>query len=64
LLAFDAAHYLAGHHDQPMTRAEFAAEAALLRAIGGAVERIGDDRAEIADAFLAGLRMPNVERRT
>jgi glyoxylase-like metal-dependent hydrolase (beta-lactamase superfamily II) len=80
LLAFDAAHYLAGHHEQPLTRAEFEAEAALLHTIGRTVEQNGDDRdailaalsaatgtpliddhAEIADAFLAGLRMPTAE---
>jgi glyoxylase-like metal-dependent hydrolase (beta-lactamase superfamily II) len=80
LLAFDADFYLAGHHDAPMTRAEMEHEAALLTAIGRAVERHGgdretvlaalpaatgapldDDHVAIADAFLAGLRMPTVE---
>jgi glyoxylase-like metal-dependent hydrolase (beta-lactamase superfamily II) len=80
LLAFDADFYLAGHHDAPMTRAEMEQEAALLTAIGRAVERYGDNReavlaalpaatgspldddhVAIADAFLAGLRMPSVE---
>lgn len=78
LLALEADFYLAGHQP-PMSRAELAAEAALFRTIGGAVGRIGDDRAavlaelpallgaplseehaEIADSFLAGLRMPYV----
>lgn len=78
LLALDADFYLAGHQP-PMSRAELEAEAALLRTVGAAVDRIGDDQAavfaelrallaappteehfEIADAFLAGLRMPYV----
>ena len=78
LLALEADFFLAGHQE-PMSRAEFEADAALLRAIGTAVKGIGDDRAavldalpallgipladdhaEIADAFLAGLRMPFV----
>ena len=82
LLAYDADYYLAGHHAAPMSRAELAAEAALLGAIGRLADRHGDDRekivaalpeatgaplsdehVEIADAFLAGVRMPNVERK-
>ncbi len=78
LLALEADFFLAGHQE-PMPRAELEADAALLRAIGTAVDGIGDDRAavfaalpallgatltddhgEIADAFLAGLRMPFV----
>lgn len=79
LLALDADHYIGGHDPEPIPRRQFAEDAALLRAIGAAVARIGDDReavlgalpAElgaplsedhtlIADAFLAGLRLPEV----
>lgn len=80
LLAYDADAYLPAHHPAPLSRAEMIAEAELLKAIGRAVERLGDERdavlaalpaatgaalsddhVEIADAFLAGLRMPAVE---
>lgn len=79
LLALDADYYVAGHDLEPLGRAQFARDAAELRAIGGLVSRLGDDRAaviaglpaalgappdaghqEIADAFLAGLRLPHV----
>lgn len=79
LLALDADYYVGGHDPEPISRARFAADAALLRAIGETVERFGDDREEvlatlpaildgsldedqiaIADAFLAGLRLPVV----
>jgi len=51
LLSFNAECYLAGHHPQPMTRAEMQAEATLLRTIGGLVDQHGADR----DAILAAL---------
>lgn len=51
LLSFDAECYLAGHHLQPMSRAEMQAEAALLQTIGRVVDRHGDDR----EAILAEL---------
>jgi glyoxylase-like metal-dependent hydrolase (beta-lactamase superfamily II) len=79
LIALDVDHYVGGHDPEPLTRAAFEAEAAELRAIWGAVERVGDDREAllaalpgavggppndghvmIADAFLAGLRLPTV----
>jgi glyoxylase-like metal-dependent hydrolase (beta-lactamase superfamily II) len=79
LLGLDAEYYVGGHDPEPILRARFAADAALLRAIGETIERIGDDREEIlatlpaildgpldeeqitiADAFLAGLRLPAV----
>jgi len=41
LLQFDADYYLAGHHTEPITRAELEAEAALLRNIGEIVEQHG-----------------------
>jgi glyoxylase-like metal-dependent hydrolase (beta-lactamase superfamily II) len=79
LLAFDADAYLAGHHSEPLTRADLIAEAHLLRTIGQLVlekaedreaiiallpERLGEplepDHIEIADAFIAGIRLPTV----
>lgn len=79
LLAMDADHYVGGHDPEPVSRAQFAADAAMLRAIGEAVLRNGDNRdsviaalpgvlgvaleedhVAIADAFLAGLRLPEV----
>jgi len=41
LLGFDADYYLAGHHTEPITRADLEAEAALLRGIGQIVTRHG-----------------------
>lgn len=80
LLSYDAEYYLAAHHTEPLSKAELANEAALLKTIGSLVEREGpdrdailarlpsilsipldDDHIEIADAFLAGLRMPVVQ---
>jgi len=80
LLALDADHYVGGHDPEPMGRAQFATDAALLRAIGALVGVVGDDREAvlaalpgaagapveedhiaIADAFLAGLRLPEVQ---
>jgi glyoxylase-like metal-dependent hydrolase (beta-lactamase superfamily II) len=73
LLALDADHYVPSHHDGPLTRAQFAEEAALLRAVGTAVERHGEDsdavraevppgpHAELVEAFVAGLRRPAVD---
>jgi glyoxylase-like metal-dependent hydrolase (beta-lactamase superfamily II) len=79
LLGLDVDHYIAGHHPQPIGRAELEAEAATMRQIGVLVERCGDRReeimqalpaaiettpserhAELVDAFLAGLRLPQV----
>jgi glyoxylase-like metal-dependent hydrolase (beta-lactamase superfamily II) len=75
LLALECDYYIAGHDDAPLTRDQFAAEAQLLRTIGTTVQQSGDDRAailaalawtpaddhlEIVDAFLNGLRMPQV----
>jgi glyoxylase-like metal-dependent hydrolase (beta-lactamase superfamily II) len=61
LLAFDADCYLAGHHPQPLTRAEMQAEAALLRTIGRLVDQCGDDRAAILDALPSALGEPPTE---
>ncbi|HEY0601421.1 MAG TPA: MBL fold metallo-hydrolase [Herpetosiphonaceae bacterium] len=58
LLSFDAECYLAGHHPQPMTRAEIQAEAALLRKIGGLVDRHGADREAILAALPEALAEP------
>jgi glyoxylase-like metal-dependent hydrolase (beta-lactamase superfamily II) len=52
LLSYDAECYLAGHHAQPLSRADLVAEAALLTTIGRAVDARGDDR----EAVLADLR--------
>jgi glyoxylase-like metal-dependent hydrolase (beta-lactamase superfamily II) len=79
LLALGAEHYLSAHHAEPLTRAELAAEAAMIGTIARAAEAVGDDRAallgllpgllgkpldedhiEVAEAFLAGLRLPAV----
>lgn len=79
LLALDADYYVGGHDPEPIPRRQFAEDAALLRTIGLAVARTGDDReavlaglrgelgaplsedqTTIADAFLAGLRLPEV----
>jgi glyoxylase-like metal-dependent hydrolase (beta-lactamase superfamily II) len=79
LLGYDVEHYLPAHHTEPLSRAQLADEATLLKAIGRAVEAqgqdrqsiltrlpdvlgtaIGDEQAEIVDAFLAGLRLPVV----
>jgi glyoxylase-like metal-dependent hydrolase (beta-lactamase superfamily II) len=79
LLALEADHYVGGHDLEPIPRAQFATDAALLHAIGTTVAQVGDDRAAvlaalpgalggsldeeriaIADAFLAGLRLPVV----
>lgn len=80
LLGYDAEYYLAAHHAEPLSKAQLADEAELLKTIGGLVDRTGPDRdailaqlpnalsapidgdqIEIADAFLAGLRMPLVQ---
>lgn len=58
LLSFDAECYLAGHHLQPMTRAEIQAEAALLRTIGGVVDEHGADREAILAALPEALAEP------
>jgi glyoxylase-like metal-dependent hydrolase (beta-lactamase superfamily II) len=79
LLALDVDHYIAGHHPQPIGRAELEAEASAMRHVGRLVEHYGDQREaimaalptvieapiderhiELVDAFLAGLRLPNV----
>jgi glyoxylase-like metal-dependent hydrolase (beta-lactamase superfamily II) len=79
LLALDVDHYIAGHHPQPIGRAELEAEALAMRRVGKLVEHYGDRRGaimaalpaaieaplderhtELVDAFLAGLRLPNV----
>jgi glyoxylase-like metal-dependent hydrolase (beta-lactamase superfamily II) len=79
LLALAADHYVGGHDPEPIPRAQFAVDAALLRTIGATVAQVGDDReavlaalpgalggsldeerSAIADAFLAGLRLPVV----
>ncbi len=80
LLAYEADFYLAAHHTEPLSHAQLAEEAALLKAIGGLVAAHGDNRTailakipdvlgtsldsdhiEIADAFLAGWRLPLVQ---
>ncbi len=74
LLALDADFYVASHHNAPLTRAEFVAEAALYRRLGRLVEThrardivlgaLGEtsteDERDIVDAFLAGLALPEV----
>jgi glyoxylase-like metal-dependent hydrolase (beta-lactamase superfamily II) len=54
LLEYDAEIYFPGHHPEPLSRAQLAEEAKLLKAIGGAVETRGQDRAAIL-AALPGL---------
>jgi len=53
LLALDADHYVPSHHDEPLTGAQFAAEASRLKTIGAAVDEHGSDR-EAALAAVAG----------
>lgn len=47
LLAYDVDYYLGGHDPEPLTRAHFAADAALLKTIGETVTTIGQDRMAI-----------------
>lgn len=58
LLAYDAELYLPSHHAEPLTRAQLADEAALLRAIGGEVGARGDDRPAILASLPARLGAP------
>lgn len=58
LLSFDAECYLAGHHPQPMTRAELHTEATLLRTIGLVVDEHGADREAILAALPQALAEP------
>jgi glyoxylase-like metal-dependent hydrolase (beta-lactamase superfamily II) len=58
LLAMDAEHYIGGHDPEPLGRAQFVAEAALLRTVGLTVDRIGDDRDAVLAALPAALGEP------
>jgi glyoxylase-like metal-dependent hydrolase (beta-lactamase superfamily II) len=58
LLAYDAELYLPSHHAEPLTRAQLADEATLLKAIGGEVAARGDDRAGILASLPARLGTP------
>ena len=44
LLSYDANHYIWGHHDEPMPKAEMQAEMAALKIIGEIVDEVGDDK--------------------
>lgn len=64
LLAFDAAIYVAGHHDEPMTRADLVEWTMLLRAIGELVEQVGPDHDALYAAVPQALGEPlNEEHR-
>lgn len=65
LLSYDASLYLAAHDPEPMTRQQMVETTNLLRAIGGAVERLqGDRRATVAaleEQFAAPLSADQAE---
>jgi glyoxylase-like metal-dependent hydrolase (beta-lactamase superfamily II) len=63
LLALDADHYVGGHDPAPIPRAQFAADAALLRAIGMTVAQVGDDREAALAALPGALSGPLDEER-
>jgi len=56
LLAFDVPHYVLGHHDAPLTRAEFEALAEAMKKAGKAVARhAGDPDSQFTPLFEAGV---------
>ncbi|ABX06403.1 MBL fold metallo-hydrolase [Herpetosiphon sp.] len=61
LLALPADFYCASHHEQPLTRAEFEAEAQLLRHIGTIVNQIGADPDTILAQISQQLAIPLTE---
>jgi glyoxylase-like metal-dependent hydrolase (beta-lactamase superfamily II) len=64
LLALDVDYYIAGHHPQPIRRAELEAEAVAMRRIGALVERCGDRREAIMEALPVAVEAPPSERHT
>ena len=58
LLAFDVAHYLLGHHEEPLSRAEMLDYANLLKTIGQKVATVGDDRARVLAELEAEFGRP------
>lgn len=61
LLAYDVDYYLGGHDPEPLTRARFAADAALLKTIGETVTAMTPDRAAILAALPKLLGTPLTE---
>lgn len=55
LLELDVDYYIAGHDAEPITREQFEKDAGLLKLIGAAVARIGDDRDAVCAALVAEL---------
>lgn len=62
LLALDVDHYIAGHHPQPIGRAELEAEAVAMRRVGALVDRCGERREAIMEALPAAVEAPPSER--
>jgi glyoxylase-like metal-dependent hydrolase (beta-lactamase superfamily II) len=58
ILSFDAEYFLEGHAPDPNTRQQMEADAALLKAIGRAVERIGPNREAVLSTLPGALGRP------
>ena len=62
LLALEVDHYIAGHHPEPIGRAELEAEATAMRRVGALVERCGDRRETVLEALPAAIQATPSER--
>ena len=58
LLRFDVDHYLLGHHEEPLSRAEMLDYANMLKTIGQKVAMLGDDRPRVLTELEAEFARP------